>query len=76
MAPHQQILLDQQMETLPFSSELKSICAENHIHTLSDLLNIEVYFWQQKLKGFNYHHQHEIVCYLQQNHLLEFVKED
>jgi hypothetical protein len=46
MAPHQQKLLDQQMETLPFSSELKGICAENHIHTLSDLLNIEVYFWQ------------------------------
>jgi hypothetical protein len=73
MAPHQQILLDQQMETLPFSSELKGICAENHILILNDLLGIEVFNWHKKLKRFNYHHQHEVVSYLIKNDLMEFL---
>ena len=76
MATQKQLLLNQKIETLPFSTELKNICEENKIDILIDLMDIEVYFWQQKLKGFNYHHQHEIVSYLQQNDLLEFLKED
>jgi len=76
MPTKNKMLLNQQLEILPFSSELKMICSEHNIHKLNDLLDIEVYFWQQKLKGFNYHHQHEVVSYLQQNDLLEFLKED
>jgi hypothetical protein len=73
MPAHKQILLDQQLKALPFSTELKSICAENNILILNDLLGIEVFNWHKKLKRFNYHHQHEVVSYLIKNDLMEFL---
>ena len=69
-------LLTQKISTLPFSEELKNICADKNIHSLNDLLKIEVYNWHKKLPGFNYHHQHEIVSWLQKKDLMEFLKED
>lgn len=76
MPANKQILLNQEIETIPFSEELKNILASKNIHTLSDILNIEVYNWHKKLPGFNYHHQHEIVSWLSKNGLMEFLREE
>jgi hypothetical protein len=76
MITEKQIILNQKLSSLPFSIELKTICAENNILTLYDLLEMEIHRWQEKAKGFNYHHQHEIVSFLSENNLLEFLKED
>ena len=76
MSTNKQILLNQQIETIPFTEELKKILASGNIHTLKDLLNMEVYNWHKKLSGFNYHHQHEVVSWLQKQDLMEFLKED
>jgi len=76
MPVNKQILLNQEIETIPFTDALKKILASGNIHTLKEILNIEVYNWQKKISGFNYHHQHEIVSWLQKQDLMEFLKED
>jgi hypothetical protein len=76
MPANKQILLNQLLESIPFSNELKQVCTANRIHTLQDLLDLDVYDWHKKLKHFNYHHQHEIVSYLIENDLMQFVKEE
>jgi hypothetical protein len=76
MPVNKQILLNQQLDSIPFSIELKQVCTTNDIHTLEDLLELEVYNWHKKLKGFNYHHQYEVVSYLMENDLMKFVKEE
>jgi hypothetical protein len=67
-------LLQQKIKDLPFSSELTKILLENGLDTLEDLLQVKVFNWH-KYPGFNYHHQHEIVKYLEQNNLLGYLKE-
>lgn len=72
---HQE-LLRQQVKDLPFTDELKQLLLGNNLLTLVDVLNIEVYNWHKNLQGFNFHHQHEIVSYLQEAGLIEYLKED
>jgi hypothetical protein len=72
---HQE-LLRQQVKDLPFTGDLISLLQFNNLLTLGDVLNIEVYNWHKNLQGFNFHHQHEIVSYLQEAGLIEYLKED
>gem|GEM_PF-1909539 len=72
---HQE-LLRQQVKDLPFTDELKQLFQGNNLLTLGDVLNIEVYNWHKNFPGFNFHHQHEIVSYLQEAGLIEYLKED
>lgn len=74
-AKHQE-LLNQKVNDLPFSDDLKKLLQFNKLVTLQDVLNIEVYNWHKKLPGFTYHYQHEIVSYLQKNDLTEYLKEN
>lgn len=75
MNAKQQELLNQQVNDLPFSSDLKKLLEFNNLTCLQDVLNIEVYNWHRKLPGFTHHYQHEIVSYLQKNDLIEYLKE-
>ncbi len=72
---HQE-LLRQQVKDLPFTDELKHLLQFNNLSTLGDVLNIEVYNWHKTLPGFTFHNQHEIVSYLQEAGLIEYLKED
>jgi len=72
---HQE-LLRQRVKDLPFTDELKQLLQFNNLSILGDVLNIEVYNWHKTLPGFTFHHQHEIVSYLQEAGLIEFLKED
>lgn len=72
---HQELLL-QSIEGLPFTRDLKNILHFQKLEALKDVLNIETYNWHKNFPGFTYHHQHEIVSYLQKNDLTEFLKED
>jgi hypothetical protein len=76
MSSKQEELLQQKIADLPFTENLKQILHFQKLATLQDVLNIETYNWHKKFPGFTYHHQHEIVSYLQQNDLTEFLKED
>ena len=68
--------LSKKVADLPFSEDLKQILHFQKLETLQDLLDIETYNWHKNFPGFTYHHQHEIISYLQQNNLEEFLKED
>lgn len=72
---HQELLRQQVMD-LPFTDELKQLLQVNKLSALGDILAIEVYNWHKNLPGFNFHHQHEIVSYLQEAGLIEYLKED
>lgn len=75
MTVKQKKILHQQIEELPFTSELKYILNKASHKTLHDVLNVEVYKWHEYLP-FTYHHQHEIVSYVIEHKLLDYVKED
>jgi hypothetical protein len=72
----QQELLNQKITDLPFSDDLKNLLHFNKLETLKDVLDIELHNWHKKFPGFTMHHQHEIVSYLQQNNLIEYLKEE
>ena len=76
MQTDKQILLQQRIEALPFSKELIELCTNNNIATLENLLDIEIHKWHKLFIGFSYHHQHEIVSYLQAHDLEEFIREN
>jgi hypothetical protein len=69
-------LLKQKIEDLPFSPRLKTILAAQNLLTLQHLLQIEVYNWHKTIPGFTYHHQQEILNFLQENNLTDHLKED
>ena len=69
-------LLHQTIQVLPFTVELKNVLLTNNIGKLEELLNNEVHTWHKNIPGFTYHHQHEIVSYLDKNDLINFLKED
>ena len=75
MQTDKQILLKQRIAALPFSEDLIEVCTNNSVYTLENLLDIEIHNWHVLFIGFNYHHQHEIVSYLQTNNLEEFIIE-
>jgi len=66
----------QKIEDLPLSEDLKNILRKNKIIDLEQLLNIKVFNWHKNFPEFTYHHQHEIVSYMQQNNLMEYLNED
>lgn len=76
MNPISEKLLQQKVEDLPFTQDLKNTLLFQKLEILQDVLNIEVYNWHKQMPGFTMHYQHEIVNYLQQNDLTEFLKED
>ena len=76
MNPNHQELLSQEIKNLPFTEDLKNLLAANNLKTLQDILNIEIYNWHKQLPGFTMHYQHEIVSYLRQNDLTEYLKEE
>ena len=68
--------LSKKIEDLPFTEGLKTTLKAHHIHTVKDLLDMPVYDWHKKIKGFTYHFQHEIVSYLEDQDLADLLIED
>ena len=66
-------LLNQKIEALPFSDELKSILLVHGLTTLQDLLNEPVKVWMD-YDGFNYHHLKEVTGLVQENGLVDYLK--
>ena len=48
----------------------------HNIFTLQELVDMPVYDWHKKIVGFNYHHQYEVVAYLEDQDLADLIKED
>jgi hypothetical protein len=69
-------LLLQNIQLLPLTEELKNVLVKNNIGNLQELLGREVHAWHKNFSGFTYHHQHEIVSYLDRNKLAHLLKED
>ncbi|MBA3675758.1 MAG: hypothetical protein H0W75_12530 [Chitinophagaceae bacterium] len=69
-------LRQQKIKDLPFTGNLKDVLAQNNINTVKDLLNLSVPTWHKNFPGFTYHHQHELISFLQESNLMEFLKED
>lgn len=72
----QQKLLDQKIIDLPWEESLKSVLINSNIFILRDLLDMDVANWRKVIFRFNFHHQHEILEYLEKNNLIEFLKEE
>jgi hypothetical protein len=72
----QQKLLDQKIIDLPLEDSLKSVLINSNIFILRDLLDMDVANWRKVIFRFNFHHQHEILEYLEKNNLTEFLKEE
>jgi hypothetical protein len=69
-------LLRKGIADLPFTEEFKDVLKAHNISTLRELVNMPVYDWHKKIKGFNYHHQHEVVSYLDAHDLADLLIED
>ena len=69
-------LLLEKIELLPLTAGLKNILLKNNIANLEQLLQIEVHQWHKDFSGFTYHHQHEIVSFIDANNLGDFLKEE
>lgn len=69
-------LLKKSIVDLPFTEELKTVLKAHNFATLRDVVDMPVYDWHKKIKGFNFHHQHEIVSYLMNHDLSELLKEE
>ncbi|HEY5405908.1 MAG TPA: hypothetical protein VIJ92_02425 [Ginsengibacter sp.] len=72
---HNNNLLLQKIELLPLTAGLKNILVENNISNLGQLLQVEVHKWHEDFTGFTYHHQHEIVSFLDENNMTGLLKE-
>jgi methionine salvage enolase-phosphatase E1 len=66
-------LLGQKIEDLPFSNELKSILSKQGHTCLQDVLNQSVKVWMY-YDGFDYHCLKEIVGYVWENRLVNYLK--
>ncbi|MCU7552856.1 hypothetical protein OCK74_27300 [Chitinophagaceae bacterium LB-8] len=72
---NQQEILNTPIQDLPFTSDLKIILLNQGLKTLQEVVNVPVYRWHD-YPSFTYHHQYEIVDYLQELDLMDFIKED
>ena len=68
--------LNKKIEDLPFTDGLKARLKAHDISTLQELVDMPVYDWHGKIKGFNYHDQHEVVSYLDSHDLMDHLIED
>jgi len=67
-------LLQRPIYELPFSPGFLTMASENGIPTLSNLLARKVHE-MMNLDGFNYHLLDELVKFLRQNGLTQYLKE-
>lgn len=59
---------------LPFSADLKKIVEEQRLATLRELLDQEVFQWHL-FPCFTHHMEMEIVNYLSEHQLMDYIKE-
>jgi hypothetical protein len=68
-------ILTTNIQELPFSEQLKNVLQSAGIEHLKQLLKKNVGSWPKEIDGFTYHHQFEVLNYLQKNELMSYLKE-
>jgi hypothetical protein len=68
-------LIFNSIQDLPFSEVLKKVLQQSGIENLKQLTDMYVSDWHKNIPGFNYHHQFEILDYVDKNGLYSYIKE-